>query len=146
MNKQTTKLLTILLDSPGQFLHHEKLAALLGVSTRSVRNYIQSLQEFLKSQDLSSCLEYSEGCVAFIGSQSDRKKLLDTAVDNEFYLYRLSPAERTQIIFLLLLTRNDYCTLNEFTEKFNASRTTILKDMEQIKKCFLFMIFPLHFP
>lgn len=134
MNKQTTKLLTILLDSPGQLMHYEKLSSLLGVSTRSVRNYIQSLQEFLKSQELSSCIECAEGCVSFVGSQDDRKKLLDTAVDNEFYLYRLSPEERAQIIFLLLLTKNEYCTLNEFAEKFNASRTTVLKDMEQIKK------------
>lgn len=134
MNKQTTRLLSILLDSPGQFLHHEKLAQLLGVSTRSVRNYIQSLLEFLKSQDLSGCIQCADRCIAFTGSSEDRKKLLESAVDNEFYLYRLSPEERAQIIFLLLLTRNDYCTLNELTEKFNASRTTVLKDMEQIKK------------
>ena len=134
MNKQTTKLLTILLDSPGKFYHYEKLAILLGVSTRSVRNYIQALQDFLKSQELRECLEYAEGTVAFVGTQQDKAKLLDSVVDNEFYLYRLSPSERTQIIFLLLLTRNDYCTLNELTEKFNASRTTLLKDMEQVKQ------------
>ncbi|MBO5159832.1 MAG: PTS sugar transporter subunit IIA [Lachnospiraceae bacterium] len=134
MNKQTTKLLTILLDSPGSFFHYEKLAVLLGVSTRSVRNYIQLLQDFLKVQKLSECLECAEGAVAFVGSQENKTKLLDSVVDNEFYLYRLSPSERVQIIFLLLLTRSDYCTLNELTEKFNASRTTLLKDMEQVKQ------------
>lgn len=134
MNKQTTKLLTILLDSPGKFFHYEKLASILGVSTRSVRNYIQALQDFLKVQELTGCLEYAEGSVAFVGNQENKVQLLDSVVDNEFYLYRLSPSERTQIIFLLLLTRNDYCTLNELTEKFNASRTTLLKDMEQVKQ------------
>lgn len=134
MNKQTTKLLTILLDSPGKFYHYEKLASLLSVSTRSVRNYIQALQDFLKMQGLISCLECADGTVAFVGTQQDKAKLLNAVVDNQFYLYRLSPSERTQIIFLLLLTRNDYCTLNELTDKFNASRTTILKDMEQVKQ------------
>lgn len=133
MNRQTTKLLTILLDSPGKFFHYDKLALLLGVSTRSVRNYIQVLQDFLKAQELLDCLACSEGSVAFVGTQENKVQLLNTVIDNEFYLYRLSPSERTQIIFLLLLTRNDYCTLNELTEKFNASRTTLLKDMEQVR-------------
>lgn len=134
MNRQTTKLLTILLNSPGEFYHYEKLALLLGVSTRSVRNYVQSLQDFLKAQELWGCLEYAESAVAFVGTQQDQAKLLDSVVDDEFYLYCLSPSERSQIIFLLLLTRNDYCTLNELTEKFNVSRTTLLKDMEQVKQ------------
>lgn len=134
MNKQTTKLLTILLDSPGKFYHYEKLAAMLGVSTRSVRNYILALQDFLKLQNAINCMKYAEGAIAFVGTTQNKTELLDAVVDNEFYLYRLSPSERAQIILLLLLTKNDYCTLNELIDKFNASRTTILKDMEQVKQ------------
>ncbi len=134
MNRQTSKLLTILLDSPGHFFQYEDLAERLGVSTRSVRNYIQSIQDFLKTQKLSSCLAVSDGEIAFTGSPEISETLLSAAVDNDFYLYRLSPEERTQIISLYLLISSDYCNLNELSEKFHASRTTLLKDMEQVKR------------
>lgn len=134
MNRQTSRLLTILINSPGQFFHYEELAARLGVSTRSVRNYIQSIQDFFKSQSLSSILAVSDGGITFTGNAEEIGSLLEAAVDNDFYLYRLSPEERAQIILLQLLINNDYCNLYELSEKFNVSRTTLLKDMEQVKR------------
>lgn len=134
MNRQTSRLLTILLNSPGQFFHYEELAVRLGVSTRSIRNYIQSIQDFFKSQKLSSILVVSEGGITFSGNAEEIGSLLEAAVDNDFYLYRLSPEERAQIILLQLLISDDYCNLYELSEKFNVSRTTLLKDMEQVKR------------
>lgn len=134
MNRQTSKLLAILLNSPGQFFHYEDLASRLGVSTRSIRNYIQSIQDFLKEQKLSASLDISNGGISFTGDSSESGILLDAAVDNEFYFYRLSPEERGQLLFLLLLASNDYCNLYELSEKLNVSRTTLLKDIEQVKR------------
>lgn len=134
MNRQTSKLLTILINSPGQFFHYDELAARLGVSTRSIRNYVQSIQDLLKTQNLSALLSISDGGITFNGSAEEIGSLLEAAVDNDFYLYRLSPEERAQIILLQLLLNNDYCNLYELTEKFNVSRTTLLKDMEQVKR------------
>lgn len=134
MNRQTSRLLTILINSPGQFFHYEELAARLGVSTRSIRNYIQSIQDFFKSQRLSSILAVSDGGITFTGNAEEIGSLLEAAVDNDFYLYRLSPEERAQIILLQLLINGDYCNLYELSEKFNVSRTTLLKDMEQVKR------------
>lgn len=134
MNRQTSRLLTILLNSPGQFFHYEELAARLGVSTRSIRNYIQSIQDFFKSQKLSSVLTVLDGGIIFTGNAEETGSLLDAAVDNDFYLYRLSPEERVQIILLHLLISDGHCNLYELSEKFNVSRTTLLKDMEQVKR------------
>ncbi|MFR1373372.1 MAG: HTH domain-containing protein [Eisenbergiella massiliensis] len=61
MNRQTSKLLTILLNSPGQYFHYEELAARFHVSTRSIRNYVQSILEFLEDQNLQPVLSVSEG-------------------------------------------------------------------------------------
>lgn len=134
MNRQTSKLLAILLNSPGQFFHYEDLASRLGVSTRSIRNYIQSIQDFLKEQNLSASLDISNGGISFTGDSSESGLLLEAAVDNEFYFYKLSPDERGQLLFLLLLASNDYCNLFELSEKLNVSRTTLLKDIEQVKR------------
>ena len=67
MNRQTSKLLTILLNSPGQYFHYEELAARFHVSTRSIRNYVQSILEFLEDQNLQPVLSVSEGGIAFTG-------------------------------------------------------------------------------
>lgn len=133
MNRQTSKLLTILLNSPGQYFHYEELAARIHVSTRSIRNYTQSILEFLEDQNMPSSLTVSEGGITFTGGPEESSRLLQAAVDNDFYLYRLSPEERSHIILLNLLLSDDYCNIYELSEKFNVSRTTILKDMEQVK-------------
>ena len=133
MNRQTSKLLTILLNSPGQYFHYEELAARFHVSTRSIRNYVQSILEFLEDQNLQPVLSVSEGGIAFTGGAEESSLLLQAAVDNNFYLYRLSPEERSHIILLTLLISDDFCNIFELSEKFNVSRTTILKDMEQVK-------------
>ena len=133
MNRQTSKLLTILLNSPGQYFHYEELAARFHVSTRSIRNYVQSILEFLEDQNLQPVLSVSEGGIAFTGGAEESSLLLQAAVDNDFYLYRLSPEERSHIIMLTLLISDDFCNIFELSEKFNVSRTTILKDMEQVK-------------
>ena len=126
MNRQTSKLLTILLNSPGQYFHYEELAARFHVSTRSIRNYVQSILEFLEDQNLQPVLSVSEGGIAFTGGAEESSLLLQAAVDNDFYLYRLSPEERSHIILLTLLISDDFCNIFELSEKFNVSRTTIL--------------------
>ena len=98
MNRQTSKLLTILLNSPGQYFHYEELAARFHVSTRSIRNYVQSILEFLEDQNLQPVLSVSEGGIAFTGGAEESSLLLQAAVDNDFYLYRLSPEERSRVI------------------------------------------------
>lgn len=133
MNRQTSKLLNILLNSPGQYFHYEELAARFQVSTRSIRNYTQSILDFLEDLQMPSALTVSEGGIAFTGGAEESSLLLQAAVDNDFYLYRLSPEERSHIILLNLLISDDYCNIYDLSEKFNVSRTTILKDMEQVK-------------
>ena len=113
MNRQTSKLLTILLNSPGQYFHYEELAARFHVSTRSIRNYVQSILEFLEDQNLQPVLSVSEGGIAFTGGAEERSLLLQAAVDNDFYLYRLSPEERSHIILLTLLISDDFCNIFE---------------------------------
>lgn len=134
MNQQTSRLLTLLLDSPDRYFKQEELAEQLNVSTRSIRNYVQNIQDFLESHQKSHTLSVSKCRLAFTGTPEERAFLLQAAVDNDFYLYRLSPEERTGIILLHLLILDGYCNLQELSDKFNVSRTTILQDMAQVKQ------------
>lgn len=120
MNRQTSKLLNILLNSPGQYFHYEELAARFQVSTRSIRNYTQSILDFLEDLHMPSALTVSEGGIAFTGGAEESSLLLQAAVDNDFYLYRLSPEERSHIILLNLLISDDYCNIYDLSEKIQC--------------------------
>lgn len=133
MNKQTSRVLMILLNSPGQYYNYAELAEILSVSSRSVRNYIQSLMQFMNDIKFADMLQISEGGVTFTGTRKDISRILEEVVDTDFYLYRLSQEERSFMIILYLLLLDDYSNLAQLSEKFNVSRTTALKDMDKVK-------------
>jgi len=133
MNKQLNRLLMILLNAPGQYHNYDVLAEVLSVSSRSVRNYIQSLTQFMGDIGLVDVLQISEGGITFTGTSKDISRIKGEVIDTEFYLYRLSPEERCVMISLYLLLLDGYCNLLELSEKFNVSRTTALKDMEKVR-------------
>lgn len=132
MNRQTSKLLNILLIHPDNIFIMASWRMFSG-EYRSIRNYTQSILDFLEICICLPLLPLFEGGIAFTGGAEESSLLLQAAVDNDFYLYRLSPEERSHIILLNLLISDDYCKMAIISEKFNVSRTTILKDMEQVK-------------
>lgn len=133
MNKQTSGLLTLLFHHPTRCFSYDELADRFQVSSRSIRNYIQTIRSFLRDGNRESLLSVSEKGVSFLGTYSDIAFLLDNMIDDDFYLYKLSPKERIQITFLKLLLSDEPITLSQIMESFNVSRTTVLKDLEQIR-------------
>ena len=57
MNKQTSEMLKILLNSPGQYFTCEALAEYLHVSTRTIRNYMTTIRDFMNQN--GNCLLYT---------------------------------------------------------------------------------------
>lgn len=103
MNQKTLQVLSILTNSPQQYTKYEDLAKSLGVGTRSIRNYIQVISDYLKFKEPGRrLLSISEKGIAFMGSAQEGRRI--------------------------------YLTLTDFSERFNTSRGTVLKDMEQVKK------------
>lgn len=133
MNKQTKELLTILLNSPGQHFTYETLADHLHVGIRMIRNYAQTIREFMEHRDQGKLLSVMDKGLCLSGSPKELKELQEALVDQKFYSYRLSPRERSGIILLMLLVSDEYCNINQFAEKLKVSRGTVLKDMEQVK-------------
>lgn len=135
MNQKTLQVLSILTNSPQQYFKYEDLAKALCVGTRSIRNYVQVISDYLKLKEPGRTLiSVSDKGIAFMGSAEEGRKIYLTISDNDFYLYRLSPNERVRMILLLLLLSDSYLKLSDFSERFNTSRATIVKDMEQVKR------------
>ncbi len=133
MNKKTCELLTILINSAGQNFKYEDLAHLLSVSTRSIRNYMQDISLFLSDQGLNRLIKITNKGITFTGDHNDCDFLTSHLIDKDFYLYKLSSEERIRIITLKLLLSEKACTLSDLEKQFNASRVTIMKDIEQVR-------------
>lgn len=133
MNKKICELLAILINSPNQYFKYEDLARLLSVSTRSIRNYIQDISYFLTDQNITHLIKITNKGITFTGDNSEGEFLTSHLIDSDFYFYKLSSEERTGIIALKLLFSEEACTLTALAEQFNASRVTIIKDIEQVR-------------
>lgn len=127
-------MLKILLNSPGQQFTHEALAEYLHVSTRTIRNYMVTIRDFMSQNGKEHLLIQTERGIGVTGATEELMDLLKGSVDREFYLYRLDPAERFTMILLTLLMSDGYCTISFLAEKFKVSRGTILKDMEKVRR------------
>lgn len=134
MNKQTSEMLKILLSSPGQHFTCEALAEYLHVSTRTIRNYMTTIRDFMNQNGKEDLLQQSDGGICVTGTAEELQMLSRASVDHEFYLHRLAPTERFVMILITLLMSDTYCTLNDLAEKFKVSRGTILKDMEKVRR------------
>lgn len=135
MNQKTLQVLQILTNSPQQYFKYEDLAKTLCVGTRSVRNYVQVISDYLELKEPGrSLISVSDKGIAFMGSADEGQRIYLTISDDDFYMYRLSPGERVRMILLLLLLSDSYLKLSDFSERFNTSRATIIKDIEQVKK------------
>lgn len=133
MNKKTSELLTILINSPGQSFKYEDLAHLLSVSTRSIRNYMRDISHFLSDHALTHLIKTTNKGICFAGNDHEGEFITSHLVDKDFYLYKLSAEERVCIIALKLLLSEEACTLSALEKQFNASRVTIIKDIEQVR-------------
>ncbi|MDF3002511.1 MAG: modulated transcriptional regulator, MtlR family [Bacillota bacterium] len=133
VNKKTCELLNILIGSPRQNFKYDDLSRQLSVSTRSIRNYMQDVTAFLGEQELAHLVQVTSKGISFAGSNSDGSLIASRLIDRDFYLYKLSSEERICIIALKLLLTDKACTLSSLEKEFNASRVTLMKDMEQVR-------------
>ena len=71
MNKQTSEMLKILLNSPGQYFTCEALAEYLHVSIRTIRNYMTTIRDFMNQNGKEALLQQSEGGICVTGTAEE---------------------------------------------------------------------------
>ena len=61
MNKQTSEMLKILLSSPGQHFTCEAVAEYRHVRTRTIRNFMTTIGDFMNQTGKADLLQLSDG-------------------------------------------------------------------------------------
>lgn len=130
MNERTVAIAQVLArgDRPSTL---EGLAAEHGVSQRTIRNDIKSLNRFLAEKELTP-LEYGPGGVIVV--PPDFLRVLASLPLQGFYSYKMSSEERKILAAVTLAESSDYVTLADIADRFSVSRATILNDLDDIKE------------
>ncbi len=108
----------------------DMLAEKYGVTTRTIRNDINIINELLYKYELNT-LELKNGGIIVVAT--DFAKILK-CIDKDFYVYRLSKTERVLMAIALIVDIREYITLATVAEILCVSRATIINDLIDIKK------------
>lgn len=136
MNGRQCELLIQFLNAPGRFFAYGDLAAGAGVSVRTIRNYISSINDHLKMSELPLLETRPDASAGFCAGRDEGLRVRNMLLSGDFYLFRLSPAERRTIIVLTLLSCDHYMTTSALSRLLYVSKGTLLKDLEDTEAYF----------
>lgn len=124
-------LLRHLLDSE-EILTVADLAKEMGLSPRQVNYGLKGVRTWLEQRDIPLRITPGVG-IELITTSTKRDELLQELKSGEEYELVLSAGQRRQLIALQLLLNADPAVLNDFQDVIQVSRTTILKDLEDVE-------------
>ncbi|AGB20096.1 BglG family transcription antiterminator [Thermoanaerobacterium thermosaccharolyticum] len=133
LNERCTQILIKLVNSSLPVKITE-LASSFKVSSRTIRYDLDEIDEFLKYNNLPQLIRKPNVGVKFSESISDKDKVLELLDDVSIYHYALSQKERVNIILSNLIGQKDYTTINALADNLMVSRSTIINDLDKVRK------------
>lgn len=135
MNKRSREILSTLIQKKeyGQAAYMKELAEQFGVSTRTIRNDLEQINEFLNKNKLSGV---SLGKQGVIETGKDMERARQYLFQDDFYSYKLEKHERKMIMATLLICERDYRTLSNLADCMYVSRSTVVQDLDGLKAFF----------
>ncbi|WP_057490588.1 BglG family transcription antiterminator [Streptococcus orisasini] len=130
MNQRSKEILHFLIEKNQSSL--KELSDIHGVSERTIRNDMASLNDYLQNLSFGSIAVKNkqirmELCVS-------KKLICENMKKFNVYEYKFSSNERSLICLLILISSHGYVTLSQLSEKLLASRSTIVNDVKSMRK------------
>lgn len=135
MNKRMIEILLKIMKNENDTSFFE-LTKQFNVSQRTIRNDINTINQFLISNKLQELSISQSGTIIYTGDKSYAVELIFQSETN-FYTYKLDKEERKIMISLLLLDSNDYITISTIADEIFISRQTLINDLEAVKQYFV---------
>lgn len=135
MNKRSRVILSTLIQKKeyGQAAYMKELAEQFKVSTRTIRNDLEQINEFLNKNKLSGV---SLGKQGVIETGKDMERARQYLFQDDFYSYKLEKHERKMFMATLLICERDYRTLSNLADCMYVSRSTVVQDLDGLKAFF----------
>lgn len=128
MKKRTQEILLEIINNNDTTISN--LAEKFNVSQRTIRNDLNSINDFLSSNELSTISLINNGKIE---KEEDIKVAYELISDKDLYTYKLSKEERKIMIAILLIESSEYITLSKIAEILYVSRATIINDLNSVK-------------
>ncbi|EGD50476.1 PTS modulated transcriptional regulator, MtlR family [Thermoanaerobacter ethanolicus JW 200] len=133
LNERCTQILIKLINSNAP-IKISDLAKIFNVSSRTIRYDLDTIDEFLKYNNLPQLMRKPNVGVKFSELLEHRNKVLSLLDNLNIYYYNLSQKERVNIILSELIQQKDYITINSIADKLMVSRSTIIKDLKDVRE------------
>lgn len=135
MNKRSRVILSTLIQKKeyGQAAYMKELAEQFKVSTRTIRNDLEQINEFLNKNKLSGV---SLGKQGVIETGKDMERARQYLFQDDFYSYKLEKHERKMFMATLFICERDYRTLSNLADCMYVSRSTVVQDLDGLKAFF----------
>ncbi|MGI6110117.1 MAG: BglG family transcription antiterminator [Eubacteriaceae bacterium] len=129
MNKRTISIIKVL-DASDDAVTIGELSDQFQVSTRTIRNDINTINDFLSENELP-LLSLEKG--GRIAKSLEFGQVRSLVKNDDFYSYKLSRDERMSIASAMLVSSPGYLTLSAIADSLFVSRATVISDLNGIK-------------
>lgn len=129
MKKRTQEILLEIIKNDDTTISN--LAEQFNVSQRTIRNDLNSINDFLIINELSPISLINNGRIE---KKDDIKVAYELISDKDLYTYKLSKEERKIMIAILLIESSEYITLSKIADTLYVSRATIINDLNNVKE------------
>lgn len=131
MKKRSTDILERIIRGKLQGASIAGLAQKYHVTQRTLRNDIAEINDFLSSIHVPEIL-YEDGHIK-VPAGIDGRVVQQELYAMDFYLYKLSPAERKVYIEAALIQKNGYFSMQSLADALFVNRITILNDVDAVR-------------
>lgn len=129
MKKRTQEILLEIIKNDDTTISN--LAEKFNVSQRTIKNDLNSINDFLIINELSPISLINNGRIE---KKDDIKVAYELISDKDLYTYKLSKEERKIMISILLIESSEYITLSKIADTLYVSRATIINDLNNVKE------------
>ncbi len=135
MNKRSREMLSELVrkNELKQTVSMDEFETYFNVSNRTIRNDIKLISEYLTDHGLGPLKLGKQGIIV---TGDDIRKARELLMQEGFYSIRLSQDDRISFSAIVLLISDTYVTLAKLAEDLFVSRSTVIQDLDKLKKMF----------
>ncbi|RDW15338.1 BglG family transcription antiterminator [Oceanobacillus chungangensis] len=130
LNQRAANLLNVILSN--RIITINQLITKLNCTRRQVSYDLEKINDWLDSNNLPTIENVREQGI--VVNPEVRSKIYELLPEVDMFSYLPSQDDRMRLIFIKIFAKNDYLSVNHFTNLIKMSRNTVLSDIQLLKE------------
>jgi len=137
LNSLCLAVLQVIIDSNGS-ITIDDISKMLNISKRSVYYSLNTINETLKKNNMEEITSIrNKGITITSASKEKLRIILKNSMNDPVSLYMMNTSERLALIICCIYIDPNYYTIENLAEVLNVSKSTIQKDLKNVRKVLL---------